>query len=83
MYYLRTQPAADAIKFTVDIEALLSTSNAAEINKSAFKNIASLRSPMFSNSDKASTESDESGKSKSDKDKKSQPMFEMCFNCGS
>jgi len=82
MYYLRTQPAADAIKFTVDIEALLSTSNSAEINKSAFKNIASLRSPtLISNTDKISTDGEESVKC--GKSKKDQPMFEMCFNCGS
>lgn len=30
MYYLRTKPAADAIKFTLDVEAILKT--AGDIN---------------------------------------------------
>jgi len=77
MYYLRSQPAADAIKFTVDIESLLSTSDPTQISKTAFKNIASVRSPLMS------TDSDESSEKKSKTQKKDQPMFEMCFNCGS
>lgn len=31
MYYLRSRPAADPIKFTVDVESLLSTAGHIEI----------------------------------------------------
>lgn len=31
MYYLRSRPAADPIKFTVDVESLLSTAGDIEI----------------------------------------------------
>ena len=34
MYYLRTRPAADAIKFTVDVELLLGTATEKELLKS-------------------------------------------------
>ncbi len=77
MYYLRSQPAADAIKFTVDIESLLSTSDPTQISKTAFKNIASVRSPLIS------TDSEEPIDKKQKSKKKDPPMFEMCFNCGS
>ena len=39
MYYLRTRPAADAIKFTVDVEMLLKDGGQIEIKNSAMKNI--------------------------------------------
>ena len=33
MYYLRSRPAADAIKFTLDVEALLNTAGDIKIDK--------------------------------------------------
>lgn len=39
MYYLRTRPAADAIKFTVDVEMLLKDGGQIEIKNAAMKNI--------------------------------------------
>lgn len=38
MYYLRSRPAADAIKFTIDVEKLLSTSGVSTKNPSIFIN---------------------------------------------
>lgn len=42
MYYLRTKAAADAIKFTVDQEALKASSKKKEMQKQAEKNLADM-----------------------------------------
>lgn len=43
MYYLRTRPAADAIKFTVDVEMLLKDGGQIEIkNNNAIKNVSNI-----------------------------------------
>jgi len=42
MYYLRTRPAADAIKFTVDVEMLLKDGGQIEIKSSAMKNVSNI-----------------------------------------
>jgi len=42
MYYLRTRPAADAIKFTVDVEMLLKDGGQIEIKSSTMKNVSNI-----------------------------------------
>ena len=42
MYYLRTKAAADAIKFTVDQEALKASEKKKELQKIAEKNLADM-----------------------------------------
>ena len=92
MYYLRTRPAADAIKFTVDLESLLSNSNIEEIKSSGIKNIMQMRKKNDSNAEKNISEEETKLDSKEisptkkkqpNRANKNEPMFEMCFNCGS
>ena len=42
MYYLRSRPAADAIKFTVDVEKLLNSSGFSSKNPAPFVNDENL-----------------------------------------
>jgi ribonucleoside-diphosphate reductase alpha subunit len=42
MYYLRTRPAADAIKFTVDVEMLLKDGGQIEIKNNLMKNVSNV-----------------------------------------
>jgi len=93
MYYLRTRPAADAIKFTVDVESLLINSNSDEINSSELKNMALLRGRKDGSPEKSLKNEEESKlgsngfllvkKKQGTNGKSTESMFEMCFNCSS
>ena len=93
MYYLRSRPAADAIKFTLDVEMLLKDAGHIEIKNTPLKSIYNLpekgnRTPLA----EFEVESTKSKKVKGDdepgtgKKKINLPMCtdpDNCLSCGS
>jgi hypothetical protein len=81
MYYLRTRPAADAIKFTVDVEMLLKDAGQIEV-----KNLIP-KSPLVQKENQLEDEVTPSKKVKTEEKKKS--LFptcsdpDNCISCGS
>lgn len=78
MYYLRTRPAADAIKFTVDVEALLKENKTSEENN-PIKNKADLLNKE--------NNGEEAGpplkKLKTENAKRTACGEDICYSCGS
>jgi hypothetical protein len=78
MYYLRSRPAADAIKFTLDVEALLKESKTNDENN-----------PIKNRSDLVNKENngEEAGpplkKVKTESAKRTVCGEDICYSCGS
>ena len=99
MYYLRSRPAADAIKFTVDVEMLLKTAGQIEVvssqglkeNGSLINTMANKENPL--NSAEKNANNEENGDvvvKKVEKElkpcpfrRKGLPVDESCMSCGS
>ena len=67
MYYLRSRPAADAIKFTLDVEALLRDAGSIEVTKKNLKTVYNVPSSK-SQSKGIKVNSQKSNKSSSNKE---------------
>lgn len=79
MYYLRTRPAADAIKFTVDVEALLKDTKASEEENNPIKN----KSDLLNKENNGEEEGPPLKKVKTEPAKRTACGEDICYSCGS
>lgn len=88
MYYLRARPAADAIKFTVDVEMLLKDGGQIEVKNSVTKPGLSNATPNTVNKENMEEEEEE-GKASKKKVKTGMVVCSLkdedgqCMSCGS